>query len=292
MPFIQHLKPALMRKGGKELAYDSVLFTNRNKDELIFFGTDNSKSQEPVRITLNGSEINLEGQYLHNETPILKTGKKSVMNKDGTTFVDCNRVCYKIITDFMSGKLAQSNQKELMQNNRQFDSRTILRKEKDEVNEPKPSELFIPDYLQPLIDNISKLKEDLEHKERAHESLVELFYELLGYERFSEIKYQTGRIDVSIQIKGETIIVNEVKRDWKLNRKNPKVVKQAYNYAHEVGSRYVIITNGDYYAIFDQTNGFSYENHFVCEFNLSTLTKETVKFVEMMKKENLIENIG
>lgn len=73
MPFIKHLKPALTRKGGKELAYDSVLFTNRNKDELIFSGTDNSKSQEPVRITLNGSEINLEGQYLNNETPILKT---------------------------------------------------------------------------------------------------------------------------------------------------------------------------------------------------------------------------
>ena len=48
MPFIQHLKPALIRKGGKELTYDSVLFINRNKDELIFSGTDNSKSQEPV----------------------------------------------------------------------------------------------------------------------------------------------------------------------------------------------------------------------------------------------------
>lgn len=116
MSFIQHLKPALIRKGGKEFG---VLFTNRNKDELIFSGTDNSKSQEPVRITLNGSVINLEGQYLHNETPILKTGKKSVKNKDGT-LVDCNRVCYKIITDFMSGKLAQSNQRELIQNNRQY----------------------------------------------------------------------------------------------------------------------------------------------------------------------------
>ena len=75
MPFIQHLKPALIKKGGTELTYDSVLFVNSNKDELIFSGTDNSKNQEPVRVTLNGSEINLVGLYLNEETPILKTGK-------------------------------------------------------------------------------------------------------------------------------------------------------------------------------------------------------------------------
>jgi len=109
MPFIQHLKPALIRKGAKELTYDSVLFTNRNKDELIFSGTDNnSKSHEPVRITLNGSEINLEDQYLHSETPILRTGEKSVKNKYGT-LVDCSKICYDIITDFMSGRLTHSN---------------------------------------------------------------------------------------------------------------------------------------------------------------------------------------
>ena len=51
-------------------------------------------------------------------------------NKDGI-FVDCYIVCDKIIIDFMSEKLSQSNQRELIQNNRQFDSRTILRKEKD-----------------------------------------------------------------------------------------------------------------------------------------------------------------
>lgn len=289
MPFIQHLKPALIKKGGTELTYDSVLFVNSNKDELIFSGTDNSKNQEPVRVTLNGSEINLVGLYLNEETPILKTGK-SVKNMRGTP-VNCSIICYDIIKAFRSGKLQQSAER-ARQNIGQNDIKTAATIQKRRIKKPKSSEIILPDFLKSLIENIRKLKDDIEHKERAHESLVELFYELLGYERFSEIKYQTGRIDVSIQIKGKTIIVNEVKRDWNLNWKNPEVVKQAYNYAHEVGSRFVIITNGDYYALFDQNNGFSYESHFVCEFNLSTLTKESVKFVEMMKKENLIENIG
>lgn len=289
MPFIQHLKPALIKKGGTELTYDSVLFVNSNKDELIFSGTDNSKNQEPVRVTLNGNEISLVGLYLNEETPILKTGK-SVKNMRGTP-VNCSTICYDIIKAFRSGKLQQSAER-ARQNIGQNNIKPAATIQKRRIKKPKSSEIILPDFLKSLIENIRKLKDDLEHKERAHESLVELFYELLGYERFSEIKYQTGRIDVSIQIKGKTIIVNEVKRDWNLNWKNPEVVKQAYNYAHEVGSRFVIITNGDYYALFDQNNGFSYESHFVGEFNLSTLTKETVKFVEMMKKENFIENIG
>lgn len=135
-----------------------------------------------------------------------------------------------------------------------------------------------------LIEQIIILKQDADHMERAHESLVELFYEILGFNRFSQIKHRQGRIDIAV-VDGDTVLViNEVKKSWILTKNNQEALKQAYDYANSTGAPYVVITNGDYYAIFDRKNGLSYKSNFLGEFLISRLNPENEKTIESFKK--------
>ncbi|MBU1062205.1 MAG: type I restriction enzyme HsdR N-terminal domain-containing protein, partial [Candidatus Omnitrophica bacterium] len=160
---------------------------------------------------------------------------------------------------------------------------------KVDIKPDETKEIFFerPQWLMSLIDNIELLKQDPGHKERAHESLVESFYELLGFAKYQDIKHRQGRIDISIEHKGKVLIVNEVKKDWHLSHKDNKVLMQAYNYALISGARYVILTNGDYYAIYDRVKGSSYDTQFVGDFRLSELTKEYAILIDKLKKEKI-----
>ena len=80
----------------------------------------------------------------------------------------------------------------------------------------------------------------------------------------------------------------EVKRDWDLTHEDTDTVRQAFNYALESGARYVIITNGDYYAFYDRTHGLSYCAHFVGEFRLSRLRELDMPLIEALIKPNLL----
>jgi len=136
-----------------------------------------------------------------------------------------------------------------------------------------------------LIKDINLLKQDYEHQERAHESLVESFFIILGYEKIIDIKHRQGRIDISIHVHGEIKIVVEVKRDWNLTINNSRAVNQAYNYANECGAKYVLLTNGDYYALFDRHNGYSYRENFIGEFWLTKLEEDNLSLIEMLRKK-------
>jgi hypothetical protein len=149
-----------------------------------------------------------------------------------------------------------------------------------------------PINLEPVILKINELKKYPDHTEKAHETLVTMFYEKLGYSNLTEIKYQIGSIDISINVCNKPMIVNEVKKDWNLSYpKNIEVVKQAYNYANTSGARFVVITNADYYALFDQDRpGHSYDDHLVGDFTLTKLTKEDFELINSLKKESMIAN--
>ncbi|GEM_PF-1434057 len=164
-------------------------------------------------------------------------------------------------------------------------------KVKGEVKEPLSVIFQQPEWLLNLINDIEKLKRDVEHKERAHESLVESFYELLGFEKYTDIKHRQGRIDIVIECEDKKMIVNEVKKDWHLSWKDKKTLSQAYNYAHETGARYVVLTNGDYYAIFDKDKGRSYESNFKGDFRLLKLKKEDFELINCLRKEHLIQAV-
>lgn len=155
--------------------------------------------------------------------------------------------------------------------------------------------MLIPETVHPTIDasflsiiaQIAELKKDPLHQERAHESLVENFFHALGYKSFKDIRHRQGRIDLSIQKEGKTLLVAEVKRDWMLTMRDKSVLQQAYQYALETGARFVMITNGDYYAIYDRSAGLSYESNFQGEFVLTALKDEDLSIINSLRAGNL-----
>ncbi len=155
---------------------------------------------------------------------------------------------------------------------------------------PKPDELIQPDFLKTVIDHIANLKKDAAHKERAHESIVEDFLCSLGYEKHKHIKYRQGRLDISINDDDQTVLLFEVKKDWQIDYETHiGDVKQAYFYSLEYGVRFIILTNGDYYALFDRLKGLSIESNLVGYFQLSQLKHEDLKIIDRLKKNNLFK---
>lgn len=143
---------------------------------------------------------------------------------------------------------------------------------------------IIRNQFKSVIQDIKLLKQDPAHTEKAHEALVVAFYETLGYKKFSDIKYQLSKIDIAIQDKKKVLIVNEVKRSWNLFNNIESALGQAYNYALKVGAKFVVVTNGDYYAIYDRDKGRSYDDNFMGDFNLTELTKDKIDLVNTLKK--------
>jgi len=144
-----------------------------------------------------------------------------------------------------------------------------------------------PAWLEIVIGRIASLRSDPNHQERAHESLVEDFLDVIGYRKHEDIKYRQGRIDITVADGGKPILLFEVKRDWDLDHTRIDVVRQAYSYALEKGIRYVAITNGDYYSIRDRLKGLSYESNVICEFTLSALQDEDLPLIESLKRGRL-----
>jgi hypothetical protein len=158
---------------------------------------------------------------------------------------------------------------------------------KDDEEQNKKDTTETPDWLKNNIDDVFSLKRDPQHLERDHEILVVELFSLLGYSRFRDIKHQRGNIDIRIDKEDKPLIVIEVKADWSLNRTNKEARKQAFGYALNTGARYVIITNGDYYCLYDRQKGLSYEDCFVCDFHIANLSKNDEQALEMLKKCNL-----
>jgi predicted Mrr-cat superfamily restriction endonuclease len=161
------------------------------------------------------------------------------------------------------------------------------------VKLPKQSpkkEIVIPDYLMKIVESINHLKAKKSHQERAHESLVEDFFCALGYLKHVDIEFQKGRIDISLKEGDKLLAVVEVKKDWDLNSYNSSdAVMQGYRYALDQGARWVIVTNGDYYAIYDRLKGLSKTSNLVGEFILTHLTDEDEEIIQHLSKTKLVK---
>jgi len=82
---------------------------------------------------------------------------------------------------------------------------------------PKPIANKRPAFLKSVIEAVETLRKEREHKERAHESLVEDFFVALGYRKHTDIKYRQGRVDIKIETDGLTLLIAEVKAVWDLS---------------------------------------------------------------------------
>ena len=163
-------------------------------------------------------------------------------------------------------------------------------KEEKQEAAQKKEEFLKPFWLLRLLGDIEMLKKDASHQERAHEALVEAFYEAIGYKRYEDIKHRQGRIDIAIHERGDAKIVNEVKRDWGLSVESEKTVDQAYRYANRTGARFVVITNGDYYGVFDRESGLSIKDNYVGEFRLSQLNSSDIGVIDLLTNKSTSES--
>jgi Holliday junction resolvase-like predicted endonuclease len=153
-----------------------------------------------------------------------------------------------------------------------------------------PPKRIVPEHLKAVINAVEQLRSDPNHKERAHESLVEDFFHALGYQKHRDIKYRQGRVDISLWDKDRVFVIAEVKRDWNLNLyKSSDAVKQAYEYALDQGARWVILTNGDYYAIFDRLKGLSLSSNLIGEFRLTALGESDMDLIQRMSRESFLK---
>jgi hypothetical protein len=150
--------------------------------------------------------------------------------------------------------------------------------------EVKPIPIVRPPELASVIDAVETLRKEPGHMERAHESLVEDFFVALGYSKHKDIKYRQGRVDIKIESAGQTLLLAEVKAAWDLSFYNGiGAIKQAYNYAHDQGVRYVLVTNGDTYIFFDRLKGLSWESNLLGEFQLTALEQDDLALVDRLR---------
>lgn len=145
----------------------------------------------------------------------------------------------------------------------------------------------VPGWLSELVEGIRKLKATPHVLERAHESLVEDFFAALGYDKRSDIEWRSSYIDLSLRDNKGVLAVVEVKSDWGLaegTKRFKNALDQGYRYSHESEARYVIVTNGDFYAVHDRTRGLSYTANRLGQFRLTKLKEEELGLIESLKK--------
>jgi len=153
---------------------------------------------------------------------------------------------------------------------------------------PNPQPSFeTPVWLKDHVSKVKVLKQDQGHLERDHEDLVAGLFEILGYERTNDIKFRRGNIDIRIEKEGQPLITIEVKADWSLSTESKRALGQAFNYANETGTPFVIITNGDKYCIYDRRQGLSYKDAFVSDVSLTYLTESDITLLNKLRKENI-----
>ena len=151
----------------------------------------------------------------------------------------------------------------------------------DELIEP-------PSEFEGVLDSINSLRADPDHLERAHESIVEEFLVALGYVKHKNIRYQRNRLDISIWDNQIPQILFEVKRDWDISQYTHQgAIKQAYNYALEYGIRYVVVTNGDDYIVFDRMKGLSLNSNSLGFFKLTALQQEDIELINKLRQQSI-----
>ena len=152
------------------------------------------------------------------------------------------------------------------------------------ISPPPPPPADPPSWLRPVITTVQRLWDQQHTSERDHEHAVAKFLEALGYRSAEEIRFQRSNIDIVLAPEGRTLAIIEVKADRGLVSAHRTVLGQALGYALEAGAPVVIISNGNYYAIFDRRVGLLHEESLVGEFRLLSLTAAALDTIEKLRK--------
>lgn len=123
--------------------------------------------------------------------------------------------------------------------------------------------------------------------ERNHEAAVQDLLLRLGYGP-SEIVFQRGRIDVCIRDhKDRVIAVFEVKRTIGTDSERLAARRQGIDYATQSDARWVILSDGDRYEIYDRDAGGSFEKMARGSFRLTMFKESDRTVLDLLRPEQM-----
>jgi predicted type IV restriction endonuclease len=64
-------------------------------------------------------------------------------------------------------------------------------------------------------------------------------------------------------------------------------IKQAYQYAHQTGVRYVMVTNGDDYMVFDRLKGLSRDANRLRAWKLTAPLQDDLRLIDRLRPDRL-----
>jgi len=118
--------------------------------------------------------------------------------------------------------------------------------------------------------------------------IVRLFRDILGYPNsrvLSEIEQNDVRI---LDRKRNPWLVIEVKKSLSNDSERQSARRQGFDYAHEHGMRYVVISDGDHYEIYDRFAGerLRYSEMRVGTFLMSSLKSRDHDLLALLAAES------
>ena len=72
-----------------------------------------------------------------------------------------------------------------------------------------------------------------------------------------------------------------------MSEKNTDYVQQAFNYSNETGTKFVVVTNGDKFLIYDRARSFRLAEMLSANFELTKLNDEGLRSLQSLKKSEL-----
>ncbi|MBI2920022.1 MAG: type I restriction enzyme HsdR N-terminal domain-containing protein [Planctomycetes bacterium] len=124
---------------------------------------------------------------------------------------------------------------------------------------------------------------DPNQAERNHEDAVKDLLVRLNI-HVAAIQFQRGRIDLCVQDQShKTVAVFEVKRSIVSAPERDKARRQANDYAAQSGSTIFVITDGNYYEIYDRRRGSDYHSMLAGRFQLAAFREEDSKNLDLLR---------
>lgn len=124
-------------------------------------------------------------------------------------------------------------------------------------------------------------------EEEKRQLVAQFFYQVLGYRR-ARVRSEHKHNDVRVHDRrDEPWLVVEVKPLLETERDRRAARRQGFDYAHRLGMRFVVISDGDFYEVFDRYGGkrLRYDEMRQGSFQISSLRSRDNDLLAMLASE-------
>ncbi|HUQ70667.1 MAG TPA: type I restriction enzyme HsdR N-terminal domain-containing protein [Planctomycetaceae bacterium] len=124
-------------------------------------------------------------------------------------------------------------------------------------------------------------------EEEKRQLVAQFFYEILGYKR-ARVRSEHKHNDVRVHDRrNQPWLVVEVKPLLEAERHKRAARRQGFDYAHRLGMRLVVISDGDFYEIFDRSAGqrLRYDEMRQGSFHISALRSRDSDLISLLAAE-------